>query len=77
MTARFAAVASLAFLLTLSTAQAQTFKKGFIYQPSSGVFWDPSVIYHAGTTCSRCMVATAFGRRLPKKASTGRITALC
>ncbi len=48
MTARFAAVASLAFLLTLSTAQAQTLKKGFIYQPSSGAFWDPSVIYHAG-----------------------------
>ena len=48
MTARFAAVASLAFFLTLSAAQAQTLKEGFIYQPFSGAFWDPSVIYHAG-----------------------------
>jgi hypothetical protein len=45
MKAGFAAVASLVFLLTLSGAQPQ--KKGFLYQPSGGAFWDPSVIYHA------------------------------
>jgi hypothetical protein len=48
MKARLAAVASLAFLLTLSTAHVQSSKKGFIYQPGTAAFWDPSIIYNAG-----------------------------
>lgn len=48
MKARFAALALWAFFLTLATAQAPASKKGLIYQPATGAFWDPSVIYHAG-----------------------------
>lgn len=34
--------------VTLSIAQVQAPKRGFIYQPAAGGFWDPTVIYSAG-----------------------------
>lgn len=47
-----AAVATAAVLLltwvTLSVAQVPTPRKGMIYQPATGAFWDPTVIYAAG-----------------------------
>jgi hypothetical protein len=34
--------------VSLSVAQAPSPKKGFVYQPATGGFWDPTVIYAAG-----------------------------
>jgi hypothetical protein len=34
--------------LAVSIAQVQAPKKGLIYQPGTGAFWDPSIIYSAG-----------------------------